>query len=46
MANSYLGKVSYMAPEIEKSNNETPYCAYKADIFSLGCVIYFLITGE
>ena len=34
-----------MAPEVEKADFETTYSAFSADIFSFGCVIYFLCTG-
>ncbi len=35
-----------MAPEVEKVTDETGYSAFQADVFSVGCVIYFLITGK
>ena len=31
-----------MAPEANESN----HCPYKADIFSVGCIIFFLCTGS
>ncbi|CAD8189054.1 unnamed protein product [Paramecium pentaurelia] len=39
------GTPGYMAPEIINFNKDKPYDE-KADIFSLGCVLYKLLTGE
>ena len=41
-----MGKFYYMAPEVEKVSDKTGYSAFKADIFSFGCFIYFLCTGN
>ena len=35
-----------MAPEVDKVTNETGYDAYKADVYSFGCTIYYLCTGK
>ena len=35
-----------MAPEVDKTNAQAGYCPYYADVFSYGCVIYFLSTGN
>ena len=43
---SFVGKFFYMAPEVEKASDECGYSAYQADVFSVGCVIYFLSTGK
>ena len=40
---SQVGKFKYMAPEVFNSQD---YNAQRADIFSLGCVLYFLMTGK
>uniref|UniRef100_A0A6B2L1S6 Protein kinase domain-containing protein n=1 Tax=Arcella intermedia TaxID=1963864 RepID=A0A6B2L1S6_9EUKA len=42
MAETQCGTRHYMAPEIQKSN---PY-TYKADLWSVGVIIYRLITGK
>ena len=42
-ANSKLGKDLYAAPEVLKGINYSPY---KADVFSYGCVMFFLSTGD
>ncbi|CAD8114087.1 unnamed protein product [Paramecium sonneborni] len=39
------GTPGYMAPEIINFSKDKPYDE-KADIFSLGCVLYKLLTGE
>lgn len=41
-ARSVLGTPWYMAPEVIM---EKPY-AYEADIWSIGCILYELISGE
>ena len=35
-----------MAPEVHRVTEETGYSAFQADIYSFGCVIYFLCTGK
>jgi serine/threonine protein kinase len=35
------GTPGFIAPEIL---NETP-CSQKSDIFSLGCILYFMVSG-
>ena len=42
-ANSKLGKDLYAAPEVLQGANYSPY---KADVFSYGCVMFFLSTGK
>ena len=37
------GKVRYMAPEMLSLKN---YNSQKIDIYSLGCILYFLMTGK
>ena len=41
-----MGKILYMAPEVHRVTEETGYSAFQADIYSFGCVIYFLCTGK
>ena len=43
LATDSVGSGCYMAPEVLKNE---PYCAIKADIFSIGVTLYFLLTGE
>jgi serine/threonine protein kinase len=38
-----IGKMGYMAPEIYA---DTAWDAYKADIYSLGVILYILLTGR
>ena len=35
-----------MAPEVAEVSDDAGYSAYKADVFSFGCLIYFLCTGN
>ena len=37
-----VGKVKYSSPEVFSGRN---YNALKTDIYSLGCILYFLLTG-
>lgn len=40
------GKLSYMPPELyDARDRHAPFDAYKADIFSLGVILFILITG-
>ncbi|XP_046339351.2 cyclin-dependent kinase 1-like [Haliotis rufescens] len=41
---STAGTYAYMAPEV--LSNVRLYSAIKADVWSLGCIIYYLLTGE
>lgn len=36
-----IGTPSYMAPEVAEGK---PYNAFAADVFSLGCVLFMLLT--
>ena len=40
---SYLGRESYLAPEVLK---QSPYDAVQADMWSVGCLCAFLLTGK
>ena len=42
-ATSKLGKELYAAPEVLKGMDYSPY---KADVFSYGCVMFFLSCGD
>ena len=42
-ANTLAGKELYIAPEVLVGGH---YCPYKADIFSFGCVMFFLSRGK
>ena len=42
LANTYCGTRSFMAPEVHEGNRYT----FAADIWSLGCILYQLVTGE
>ncbi|OMJ75157.1 hypothetical protein SteCoe_25778 [Stentor coeruleus] len=47
LANTFAGTPFYMAPEILKvGENMNSYYDNKADIWSIGCIIYELITGR
>lgn len=41
--NDFLGTISYMAPQMHK---QLPYKGDKADIFSLGIILFNLVTGK
>ena len=43
LLNEKIGTINYMAPEI---NNSTSYNGDKADVFSLGCILFILVTGQ
>ena len=42
-SNDELGSGCYLAPEIMKGLS---HCPVKADIFAIGVLLYFLITGQ
>lgn len=49
MANTFLGTPLYMAPEVMKkiaNKNSSERYDRKADIWSVGCIVYELIKGE
>ena len=49
MAETYVGSPYYMAPEVlQRDNQEAQGVGYneKADIWSVGCIVYELITGK
>ena len=49
MAETYVGSPYYMAPEVlMKDINAEQFAGYneKADIWSVGCIVYELITGH
>ncbi|CAI2371397.1 unnamed protein product [Moneuplotes crassus] len=41
-----LGTKNYMAPEVLSRESDTPYCPFKADVYSLGVLLHILLTGE
>ena len=44
--NSYIGTTRYMAPEIIKCYNDSNVTYnYKCDVFSLGCLLYLMLSG-
>jgi eukaryotic-like serine/threonine-protein kinase len=42
-SNAFLGTVAYAAPEQLQPHNDVDH---RADVYSLGCVLYFLLTGR
>ena len=43
LVNSMAGKLYYAAPEVLSGEDYSPH---QADIFSFGCVMFFLATGK
>ncbi|KAK6169012.1 hypothetical protein SNE40_020143 [Patella caerulea] len=43
LCEDYLGQNSYLAPEILLNK---PHCGMRADMWSLGCLLYFVICGK
>lgn len=43
---SGCGTASYMAPELLSSNNNNGKRAYKADIWALGVILFYLLTKK
>jgi len=43
MSRSYCGSHDYVSPEVLK---RTPYCPFKADVWSLGTVLYIMLYAE
>lgn len=42
LRSDFLGTPAFVAPEVAKGHDSDP----RSDIYSLGCVAYFLLTGE
>ena len=45
-AKTRVGSNTYMAPEVDEAMYEGKYDGKLADIYSLGCVVYVLLTGK
>ena len=43
--NSYIGTTRYMAPEVIKCLNSGCIYNYKCDVFSMGCLLYLMLSG-
>ena len=43
---SGCGTSSYMAPELLSSNNNNGKRAYKADVWALGVILFYLLTKK
>ena len=43
LVNTLAGKFLYAAPEVLSGEDYSPH---QADVFSFGCVMYFLTTGK
>lgn len=41
-----VGTRSYMAPEVVDATQKKPYNPFKADMYSIGKTLYFLLTGQ
>ena len=39
-----VGTISYMAPEVTEANNAEPYDGQAADVWSLGVILYVLVS--
>lgn len=46
MTNRKCGTKQYMAPEILEKDTSQSFDAFKADAYSLGVTIYYMLTGE
>lgn len=46
LAETYAGTPFYMAPEVLQLRSTSEKYDFKADIWSLGCIVYELITGQ
>ena len=44
LVQTHIGKFFYAAPEVSDSDGD--YSGQKADIFSYGCVLFFLTSGK
>lgn len=43
---TFVGTPGYMAPEIEALKRDQAYDAKKVDVYSIGAVWYYLLTGQ
>lgn len=41
-----FGTKTYMAPEVFRASDKNPYSPFKADVYSIGATLYFMLTGK